>query len=265
MSSRTSLWRRVLGSKKRALGTVGVLGALLLVAGCFPAPSQPPKVILYGDSLSLEAWPYFEAVINNHQRAVAVQRGAGGTAICDFFDEMEADKESVLPTVVVLSFVGNGQPACLQGRPGATIDKYREDAQHAINIWKARGVQVYLSAAPPRVQQGAGTPEDADPYRVMWFDLAVSNGVGMIDAGHSVLSPGSRLYQFHMPCLPDETPALGCGANNLPGLIQVRANDGLHFCPTWSGDPQGRCSVFASGARRYGFAMAEVVVRNHGF
>jgi hypothetical protein len=264
MSSRTFLWRRVLGSKTRALGMVGVLGALLLVAGCFPAPSQPPKVIIYGDSLTLEAWPTFKAVVEDHRVALAVRQAVGGSAICDFFDKMEADKEALLPTVVVLSFVGNdNMRPCLQGRPGTLLDKYREDAQHAIDIWKARGVQVYLVGTPPRVV-GGSTPESPDANREMYFPLAVNNGVGYIDAGHSVFNP-SGFYQYHMPCLPDEGPQHGCGAGGLNGLIQVRAPDGLHFCPTWNGDPNGNCSVYASGARRFGFAMAEVVVRNHGF
>ncbi len=262
MSSRKSLWRRTLGSKKRALGVVGVLGALLLVAGCFPAPSHPPKVILYGDSLALESWETFKAVIQDHGVAAAVPQIRGSTAICDFFDEMQADKEQVLPTVVVLSFVGNTGPACMGGATGAAaVEKYRQDGQHVIDIWKSRGVQVYFSAAPPRTV-GGGTPEANDPYRQMWFSLAVENGVGMLDAGHSVLNPNG-LYQFHMPCLPDENEAVGCGAGGLTGSIQVRDPDGLHFCP--SGHRPLPCDVYASGARRYGFAMAAPVVQNHGF
>ncbi len=42
MSTRTSLWRRVLGSKKRALGVVAVLGALLLAALSFALGERHP-------------------------------------------------------------------------------------------------------------------------------------------------------------------------------------------------------------------------------
>jgi hypothetical protein len=257
--------RQDLVSKKRVLGLVGLVGALFVLSGCFPAPSQPPKVILYGDSLSLEAWGAFRAVIEDHGRAVAERRAVGGSGICDFFDEMEADKDQVLPTIVVLAFVGNTQPACINGLTGAAaLEKYRQDAQHAIDIWKPRGVHVYLVGTPPRVGPSGSTPESPDQNREMYFPLAIENGVNYIDAGHSVFNHQNGFYQFHLPCLPDEGPQHGCGAGGLAGLIQVRAPDGLHFCPTWNGNPEGGCSVYASGARRFGFDMAAPIVTNHG-
>jgi hypothetical protein len=251
--------------RKRTITWIGLAAATALVlAACtpFPPPSQPPKVILYGDSLSVESWDTFKLVIENHGVAVAENRTMGGTAICDWFDEMEADKEAILPSAVVLEFVGNTQPACMNGLTGqAALEKYGADLQHAIDIWKPRGVKVFVAAPPPKVL-GGGTSEAQNPYRDMYFLSAVSNGQGFVDAGHAaVWNPITGLYQFHMPCLPDEGADLGC--NN--GLIQVRdGRDGLHFCPSGS-RPLPCTNEYVSGSRRFGFEMAAPIITEKGW
>jgi len=49
-------------------------------------------------------------------------------------------------------------------------------------------------------------------------------------------------YQQYMPCLAGEGSSQGC----VSGLIQVRSDNGTHFCP----GTQWPCEVYSSGARR---------------
>lgn len=230
---------------------------LLLFSGCmFPTPANPPQVIIYGDSLAVEAFATFKAVVEQNGIAQVVDRTQGSTAICDFLDDMEVDKETVLPSAVVLQFVGNTRPACMGGATGDdAVARYFTDAQQAIEIWKARGVKVFLVGPPAKVVNG-GTPESNNPYRDMYFFSAVANNMGFLDAGHAaVWNPATGLYQFHMPCLPDEGPAEGC----VDGLIQVRDHDGLHFCVRVPMETLP-CNRYVPGARRYGFEMAAPLV-----
>jgi hypothetical protein len=230
----------------------------LIAAACtVPPPAQPPRVILYGDSLSVESFEYFAARIGAGGQATALNRSFGGAGICDFFDEMFTDAANVRPTAVVLAFVGNNETACVRNRGGAVIDRYRDDAGTAIELYKPRGVRVYL-AATPKVASNVGTPELPDPFREMYFGVAAARGVEFIDAGHALLSPVTGEYEMRMPCFADEQ-GRGC----FDDTIQVRDPfDGLHFCPT--GARPLPCSGYVGGARRFGEAMANRVAGQLG-
>jgi hypothetical protein len=74
-----------------------------------------------------------------------------------------------------------------------------------------------------------------------------------VDAGAALTDRGR--WTATLPCLPVE-PCAG-------SLAIVRAPDGVHFCPGSPAAVAGRterCSVWASGAYRYGTAMAAPVV-----
>jgi hypothetical protein len=63
-------------------------------------------------------------------------------------------------------------------------------------------------------------------------------------------------YTRTLPCLSHESSRDGCTG----GRIVVRAPDGAHFCPTQTSP----CSVYSSGAVRYGAAEAEAALRRTG-
>jgi hypothetical protein len=58
-----------------------------------------------------------------------------------------------------------------------------------------------------------------------------------------------------MPCLLSERGLPGC----VDGQIEVRAADGLHFCPL---DEQnyGPCAAYSSGVVRFGDAVASAAL-----
>jgi hypothetical protein len=245
---------------RRLIAALGCAVFAIALGACnIPPPSQPPKVILYGNSLSLEAGAAFTDRIQQGGVAEAHVRAATDTGICDWFDEMEADLVNLRPTAVVIEFAGNPNPSCVAGSGLAPFDKYRVDAEHVIDIFNSQGVHTYLASIPPKVV-GNGTPASPDPWRDMALVLSVAHSVRFADAGIALLNPATGLYQMKMPCMSDEGGAQGC----TNGEIQVRdPTDGLHFCPT--GSRPLPCGGHVSGAIRYGTWMGAIVASQLGF
>jgi hypothetical protein len=175
-------------------------------------------------------------------------RAWGGTAICDWLDDMRVQVRRWEPTVAVLSFSGNGLSACMRGRD--LLAAYREDAAAAVDLLTTAGVQVDLVAAPPRRDQAVGDDGTTELGRV-WRSVAAGNDrARVIESGRVVTDHGR--WATALPCRRGEPCARG-------GTVTVRSPDGVHFCPV-DLPPMSRCPVYAAGAERYGSAMARSVV-----
>jgi hypothetical protein len=231
-----------------------------------PAPSPRPvtaeTVVLYGDSLAREAEEFFRARLAQAGVGNVQTRTFGGTAICDWFDSMRRDAVDLRPDVVVVEFSGNALTPCMMNLDGTALDhtawhaKYVDDAREVLRIFAATDTEVYFAGAPR--SRSAELRNDPD---INWFNsmyAALSSGApkaSYLDAGASVLSNGR--WTETLPCLPAE-PCTGPG-----GLNVVRAPDGGHFCPGAANAVRGVtavCSVWSSGAFRYGTAMADGVL-----
>jgi hypothetical protein len=81
--------------RRRGRYLAGVAAVTLI--GCVPAPAPGP-VIVYGDSLTLEAAPYLQGL---------VVRARGGTAPCDWWWSMPYDAAHYQPRRVLVAFTGN--------------------------------------------------------------------------------------------------------------------------------------------------------------
>jgi hypothetical protein len=249
--------------RRRILAVVaGVLLAAAGLAACnIPPPSQPPKVILYGDSLSVESQQFFKDRLQQNGIAQAIVRAGTGTAICDWFDEMEADVQNIRPTAVLIEFAGNPGPPCVGGQDPLT--KYREDAQHVVGIFNSQGIHTYFVSPPKQVPVGGTTTESPDPWREMYFQVALDNSTRFADAGHALYNFGVGAWTFTLPCNSPTEP----GCTN--GSVQVRdPSDGLHFCPDRMGGPLVDCpgyDGYVPGAFRYGTSMAAIVADQLGF
>ena len=107
----------------------------LVSASTATAPLTKPLVILYGDSLAWEAEDSFVGAFAGRPEVQVLTRTWGGTAICDWLDEMRADAATFAPGVVVLEFSGNALTLCMQdsARRGLSGDaywaRYRADTQ----------------------------------------------------------------------------------------------------------------------------------------
>lgn len=251
---------RRLSTPARAL----VAAAVLIVgAGAVLALRQPPErpdglVVLYGDSLSFEAYGAFDDELARTSDAEVLARVEPGTSPCDVLETM-VDDAALEPAVVVVQYVGNNHSECMLGPGGeqlagrALADRTEADVRAATEIFATQGTRVVLVAGP--VAPGLpGDPDLADAYNGIVNEWA-GRDLGQVryaDAAATVTGPDHG-YVDRLPCRDDEGGAQGC----VDGEVVVRSPDRIHFCPR-GGDGLA-CSVPAPGARRFGEEMARVV------
>jgi hypothetical protein len=229
-------------SMKRWMLAIVAVAVIFPSSACEPQP-EPPKVILYGDSVSMETVPFFHWFTGVSGRR-ALTRVWGGTAPCDWFTQMRSDRAKHKPAAVVIQFSGAALTPCMGGRD--LYEAYREDARTATQIFINGGIPVVWVSTP--------LPEDPDSSSIL-RDIhqieqgaATELGEAYVDAGTAVLDGGR--YSRTLPCLAHETSSLGCSS----GRIVVRAPDGAHLCPR----QEFPCTVYSSGALRYGATQAYV-------
>jgi hypothetical protein len=225
---------------RRILAVVGLLGALA-ACGRFdasssssssnsePAENRQGPVLMYGDSLLEEASPYV--------RTTDQVRAFGGTALCDWVDNIARASVLEQPSVMVVEFVGNNLTPCMEGyrTPEQVRAKYEADAARL----KQRVDAPILWVGPPEFRHGPPATKGLFETEPLF-----------VDAGAAVLSSGG--YANTLPCLADEGRGRGCDDT---GRIRVRSPDGTHFCP----NGKGPCDVYSSGGRRFANAIDEAV------
>jgi hypothetical protein len=218
----------------------------------------PLRVGEYGDSLAMQAAPFFAFALSS---ADTLDQQYGGTSMCSWFDQMRQDATTFRPEAVVLQFSGDAFAPCMAGvTPGtfAYFEQYAADSETAINIFAAVGAHVYIAGAPISFHSTAGW----DTLNHVYAAVAGSSpDATYVDAGASVENGGQ--FTFTLPCLSFE-PCTGPVVNGVASNL-VRDPSGSHFCPTGNftivGE-SGSCDVWSSGAFRYGLAMASGVARD---
>ncbi len=218
------------------------------------------RVALFGDSLSDEAaGPFvFAAALDGY---VAETHVGGGTAPCDWFDDLDAlvaRPAPQRPAVAVIEFTGNAFTGCMQPAgtmPAASdiVAAYQRDATTFVTALLGAGVRPVF-ALSPAIDHASLVPQ----INALWRQLAAQfPGVGVVDAGATVdASDGS--FAATLPCAPWEGAAQGCYL----GRVIVRAPDGAHFCPTVTHTVNGVvgvCPVPSPGAVRYAMGLAEAL------
>jgi hypothetical protein len=230
---------------------------------------QDVAVILYGDSLAWEAETEFTRALRDAGISKVWTRTYGGTAICDWFDEMQSDADAIHPSVVVVEFSGNALTPCMTDERGSSLAldreahhaKYREDARRVLELFGPSGAHVIFAGAPISLR-GEETHDPAS----RWFNQLYASlpiwfaDASYVDAGASVLRNGR--WTATLACLAAEPCVGGTDADDIAVNV-VRAPDGGHFCPGAPGADRGvttACSVWSSGAYRYAHAMAGSVL-----
>ena len=150
-------------------GPIVMLAAALLVScsssatpgatkGAPIAESYPARVAVYGDSLALQAEPYFKMLMAAADQSSTIYYSSFvGTAICDWLPRMRRLAVTTHLEAVMLEFSGNATTSCMAGiRYGtpAYYAEYRADTMAALSIWVPAGVHVFLVGAP--VTRGGG-------------------------------------------------------------------------------------------------------------
>ena len=188
-----------------------------------PSKSRGP-VLVYGDSLIEQASPYL--------RSTDQVRAFGGTALCDWVDNMARAATVEQPSVMVVEFVGNDLTPCMQNyqTPEEVRAKYEADM-----------ARLKRRVDAPILWVGAPAFRDRAPTTLGLY----SSEPRFVDAGEAVLADGA--YTDTLPCLADEGTIQGC----VNGRIRVRASDGAHFATSGSG--------YSAGGRRFADAIDNAV------
>jgi hypothetical protein len=233
-----------------------------------PATTAPPLVVpanpvvvFYGDSLGWEASEQLVAQFGVYPNVRVVTHTFGGTAICDWFQQMTDDATALRPWVAIVQFSGNALTPCMADATGdGYLARYRADAETAIAILRRSAERVFLVGAPiPR--NAADNPDfKGGALNALYGELADAADVAYVDAGAAVLHDGA--WTATLPCLPDEPCTGGVDAEG-HGVNVVRAPDGGHFCPAGEAAKRGvttACPVWSSGAYRFAAAIAAPVL-----
>jgi hypothetical protein len=272
-----------LGAHRRVPGMVAivVIAAVLLVscsnsatpggtdaskAKATPiAKSYPAQVAVYGDSLAMQAKPYFKMLMAAADQSSTIYYSSFvGTAICDWLPRMRQLAATAHLEAVMLEFSGNAMTSCMAGvryYTPAYYAKYRADAMAALSIWVPTGVHVFLVGAPVTRAQAASV-RGWDALNLQYAQIAAADPehVTYVDAGTAVEGPGGT-YARTLPCLIGE-PCIGPAVNGVPSNV-VRSADGVHFCPVAEADES--CPVYSSGAFRFAAAMVSALAIPVGF
>ena len=241
--SRPSTWA--------ALGAAALLALLSLAVYSTRDDQATTDVVLLGDSIAQEAFPYLQPLSN----ITVLERYFGGTAPCDWLDK---DLLAARRRVVVVSFTGNSLTPCMADGAGgflrgqALVDKYRVDLTALVGRIRSTYARVVLVGQPQR-GPGAGDAINGNlevaGINTIYGELAESGSVSFVDAGAAV-EASDGAFAAVLPCLPRE-PECGAAGNN-----PVRSDDGVHLCP---GLTEGPCPTYSSGAFRFATAIAEAI------
>jgi hypothetical protein len=253
-------------------------GVLLLIAAvvggwCAPgsASLRPPKPRAYvvGDSLLDEARAYVDFT-----GVAGSVKGTIGRAPCDFLKTLSGTTRQALlqkSKVVIIETAANSSSKCML-EPGSTKvympigspewrAKYRADLDAIFDLSNIDHVPMVLLEPPPMdpSQPASNSRNDLidTVFPLLRADIAARYPLVTISSAARD-AVGGDTFMATMPCLPDETAAMGCSG----GTITVRAPDGLHFCPTGLLNQRTPCGLpYDPGARRFGNAI-ETVLRS---
>jgi hypothetical protein len=212
--------------------------------------ATPPRLIVLGDSLAEESMPYVHLLTSPEK--TFEPHFFGGTAPCDWLDQ------GITPTadsIVVITFTGNSQTACMADGAGGflagsqMIAKYESDIGALVELARAGGARVLLVGQPIR-RGDVGGNDDVDALNALYRRLAVEPFVSFVDAAAAVENPDGT-YTQTLPCVAGEPECDPSGAN------VVRNDDGLHLCP--GGPHVGACPTYASGAWRFALRIVDAV------
>lgn len=204
------------------------------------------QLVYVGDSLAQETYSLLAYL--SPGKTVSTKFW-GGTAPCDWLD---VDLGAGPTSVVVITFTGNSLTDCMSdGRGGHLVDealiaKYRTDVGILVDRARQAGASVVLVGQPLRAPSFDADLE-VEGINAMYREYAAAfPNVSFVDAGAQVETLDGR-YTDRLPCTPFDTD---CAAD---GTTVVRG-DGVHFCPI---EGQNPCSVWSSGAFRFGSAIAQ--------
>jgi hypothetical protein len=231
-----------------------------------PAPAEPVRVSLFGDSLAHEAKGAF--ALEYQRRATAVDdrnpklQTFPAMALCDFRRQITTDLLARRPGVLVLEFSGNSGTACMgDDETGGALaigsepwrDRYLDDLRAILAIARSTDTTIVWATAPPLSLTQFASNYPADLAAAVRRLARGDRGLRVVDSG-AALAGADAAFARTLPCREDEQAYCG------DGQLVVRADDGLHFDCHGVQGPMGECLGYSAGARRFGEAIAAATV-----
>ena len=245
--------------RTRVLAALALLA--LAVTGCKPLPAGP-RVVIFGDSLTIEAKGSGDAATILRGYAVDWAGTKYMTSPCNGIAAAKA--LAYVPDIVVINYAGNSgsfQDNCMKGEKGqALADRYRKDVQTLIDRFRNGRTKIVIVGAPARKPSLADTNLVFTTLRALAADPA--NQVGFFDGGR-LLTPDRDAPTRAATCLSPRETGSRCGTSKDPKKNYIRDAQLEHLCPT-GGTIGGTCGTYSSGAVRLtlnlrdGIAVAEV-------
>jgi hypothetical protein len=218
-----------------------------------PAAHHQPNVLVYGDSLTVQASPYLTAVSQQFGLNMTAQAFAG-LAPCDFLSFLRKDLRHRHPDLVVFAFSGNSVETCMLDPSGQPLRglpmlaKYRADTETAADLATAARVP-FVVVSPPASRGKEDVWKELD---TIYRNIAATHvGVQYVDGGQNI-APGG-VFTPTQQCLPFELkiPQAQGVCQSTESTIPVRGPDGGHFCGNTASTDAVLCPTYASGAMRY--------------
>lgn len=192
------------------------------VAACAPAvKSETPTVIVYGDSLTVQSESAALSIYKETKQNV-IFRAVGGTAMCDWVAQAEADSKTLDPTRIVIAFTGNTASCAAsayltQGDEGVTA-LYEHSLRQLKTIFPTQPITLVIPPAMQNLPTGwfpfNGSPDLVAMYERVGPELHMTLDSDADDN----LTPG-HIYQQYRPAYPHGKS------------VVVRASDGIHLTP----------------------------------
>jgi hypothetical protein len=253
----------------RRLVAVFVAVAVVTIGACEDAGATHRSVLVYGDSLSVEAAPTIRHEFASRSGWAVEVHAWPGISLCTQLSTFAKDIARTHPTVVVIETYGSTRGACMAGADGAPpilgsetyFRKTGDSIERAFRMAVHAGAHVVFIVAPPSATTRLAAVQDR--LAAIARDKA-SHLEGVTISARARDALGATVWRARMPCLPHETAAMGC----TNGSIAVRAPDKLHFCPVGYPDAESwfhpGCSVYSSGAFRFGRAIVSAALASAG-
>jgi len=229
------------------------------------------RVVMYGDSLSVESGPHVARALRSSQQAIFINRSVSGTAPCDWRDSISHDLTAKNVQFAIIEIYGNNASRCqlkIAGGYRPRTDSsdywrmYRNDIKDTLALFPA-SVKVMLVAAPAAsVDRITGHSHKARMLAMMKTFADHRDNTFVVDAGLRVEEPAGHFARI-TPCAHPGP----CPNHPSRGLAVVRSHDGLHFCPQIvfaKTELLKHCPVISYGAWRFGLYQAVKAARAMG-
>lgn len=227
------------------------------------ATTTPKTALIYGDSLTLEAKPVIVAKFAPKTSWRVRVQAIPGVALCEYTASLTADLAQYHPAVVTVETHGGDLDPISGCYPDGMVrdspeyyEYYRGQLAAIFTVVRATGAKMVFFATPPD-KSAASQLEQTTLTAIAYEEAAKVPGTSIAYGGRNAL--GGKTWRASLKCLVAEVGLLDC----VGGRIPVRAPDTVHFCP--AGYPDffsffAGCTLYSSGALRYGKALAAATV-----